>query len=210
ETFANTTLESKDSTSLQLHALKIYQDLICFHLNDKEPFALADVNIERLKFVNDYGTFSDKESLLLQALKSEAYKLKNHEVSGLYDFEIASIYFQQSKQYQPKTSEDTRWKAKEAMAICNAVIEKFPKSKAAEKCAILKQQIEQQSLDIISENILPIQQYGRLLISYKNLDALEFKIFKLTRNELEKFNNIYQKEEQLAFIKKLNVHTQWD
>lgn len=210
ETFANTTLESKDSTSLQLHALKIYQDLICFHLNDKEPFALADVNIERLKFVNDYGTFSDKESLLLQALKSEAYKLKNHQVSGLYDFEIASIYFQQSKQYQPKTSEDTRWKAKEAMAICNAVIEKFPKSKAAEKCAILKQQIEQQSLDIISENILPIQQYGRLLISYKNLDALEFKIFKLTRNELEKFNNIYQKEEQLAFIKKLNVHTQWD
>jgi Bacterial Alpha-2-macroglobulin MG10 domain/CarboxypepD_reg-like domain/MG2 domain/Alpha-2-macroglobulin family/Alpha-2-macroglobulin bait region domain len=210
ETFANLPLESKDSASLQLHALKIYQDLICFHLKDKEPFALADVNIERLKFINEYGTFSDKESLLLQALKSESDKLKTHEVSGLYDFEIASIYYQQSQSYQPKTNEDNLWKAKEAMAICNAVIEKFPNSKAAEKCAILKQQIEQQTLNITSENILPIQQNGRLLISYKNLDVLDFKIFKLTRNQLEQFNKVYQKEEQLAFIKKLDVQNQWE
>src|SRR5690606_35631114 len=62
ETFANMSFESKDATSLQLHALKIYQDLICFHLKDKEPFALADINIERLKFVNQHGTFSNKET----------------------------------------------------------------------------------------------------------------------------------------------------
>src|SRR5690606_29167051 len=46
--------------------------------------------------------------------------------------------------------------------------------------------------------------------SYKNLDALQFKIFKLTRNQLDKFNETYRKEEQLAFIKKLNVFNQWD
>src|SRR5690606_35991684 len=53
-TFSNLELTSKDSTSLQLHALKIYQELIKFHVKDKEPFAFADVNIERLKFVNEY------------------------------------------------------------------------------------------------------------------------------------------------------------
>src|SRR5690606_32537483 len=82
-TFSNLELTSKDSTSLQLHALKIYQELIKFHVKDKEPFAFADVNIERLKFVNEYGTFSDKETLLLQALTTEKDKLKEHEVSGL-------------------------------------------------------------------------------------------------------------------------------
>ncbi len=209
-TFSNIKLTSKDSTSLQLHALKIYQDLIQFHLKDKEPFAFADVNIERLKFVNEYGTFSDKETLLLQALTTEKDKLKEHEVSALYNFEIASIYYQQSQQYQLKTNEDNRWKAKEAMAICNAVIEKFPKSKAAEKCAILKQQIEQQALDITTENFLPIQQHARLLVSYKNLDTLQFKIFKLSQNQLEQFNKVYQKEEQLTFIKKLAVFNQWE
>lgn len=209
-TFQSIEISSKDSTSLQLNALKIYQNLIKFHAKDKEPFALADVNIERLKFVNEYGRFSDKESLLLQALKTEAENLKDHEVSGLYNFEIASIYYQQSQQYQPKTNEDNRWKAKDAMAVCNGIIEKFPKSKATEKSVVLKQQIEQQTLNIITENFIPILQNARVLVSYKNLDALQFKIFKLTRNQLDKFNETYRKEEQLAFIKKLNVFNQWD
>jgi uncharacterized protein YfaS (alpha-2-macroglobulin family) len=209
-TFSNIKLTSKDSTSLQLQTLKIYQNLIQFHLKDTEPFAFADVNIERLKFVNQYGTFSDKEALLLQAFTTEKDQLKAHAVSGLYDFEVASIYYQQSQQYQPKTKEENRWKAKDAMAICNAVIETFPKSKAAEKCAILKEQMLQQNLQITTEDFLPIQKQARLLVSYKNLDTLQFKIFKLTPKQLEQFNKVYQKEEQLAFIKKLAVFNQWE
>ncbi len=209
-TFSNLKITSKDSTSLQLKALKIYQELIQFHLKDKQPFALADINIDRLKFVNQYGTFSNKESLLLDVLKTESEKLKSHEVSGLYDFEIASIYYQQSTQYQPKTNEENRWKAKNAIAICNSVITKFPKSKGAEKCALLKQQIEQQTLKITTESYLPIQQHARLLVSYKNLETLEFSVFKLTRRELKKFNETYKKDEQLAFIKKLDVFSQWE
>ncbi|WP_339917077.1 alpha-2-macroglobulin family protein [Yeosuana marina] len=209
-TFSNLEITSKDSISLQLKALKIYQELIQFHLKDKQPFALADINIERLKFVNQYGTFSNKESLLLEVLKTESEKLKSHEVSGLYDFEIASVYFQQSAQYKPKTNEENRWKAKTAIDICNSVISKFPKSNAAEKCTVLKQQIEQQTLKITTESYLPMQQHARLLVSYKNLETLEFSMFKLTRRELKKFNEIYRKDEQLAFIKKLDVFSQWE
>ncbi|WP_338359672.1 alpha-2-macroglobulin family protein, partial [Yeosuana marina] len=209
-TFSNLEITSKDSISLQLKALKIYQELIQFHLKDKQPFALADINIERLKFVNQYGIFSNKESLLLEVLKTESEKLKSHEVSGLYDFEIASVYFQQSAQYKPKTNEENRWKAKAAIDICNSDITKFPKSKGAEKCTVLKQQIEQQSLKITTESYLPMQQHARLLVSYKNLETLEFSMFKLTRRELKKFNETYRKDEQLAFIKKLDAFSQWE
>ncbi|MFD0989915.1 alpha-2-macroglobulin [Mariniflexile jejuense] len=209
ETYTNLVLDSKDATSLQLNALRIYQDLICFYLHDEEPYALADVNIERLKFIHQHGTFSNKEALLLEALKSEAEKFKTHEVSGLYQFEIASIYYQQSNLFQPKTNEENRWKAKEAMAICNRIISKFPKSKAAEKCEGLKSQILQQTLQITTESVLPIQQHARLLVSYKNLDALQFKIYPISKNELEKFTKIYRKDEQLAFIKKLDANNQW-
>ncbi len=151
-----------------------------------------------------------KKLLLLNALKLESEKLKTHEVSGLYNFEIASIYYQQSNQYQAKTNEENRWKAKEALEICNSVIQQFPKSTAAEKCAILKQQIEQQTLQITTESYLPIQQHSRLLVSYKNIEQLQFKIYELTRNQLEKFNKIYRKDEQLAFIKKLDVSKTWE
>ncbi|MFH4963925.1 carboxypeptidase-like regulatory domain-containing protein [Gaetbulibacter sp. M235] len=210
ETFSKIKLESKDSTSLQLNALKIYQDLIKFHINDKEPFALATINIERLQFVNQHATFSDKEYLLLNTFMTESESLKAEEICGLYDFEIASIYYQQSQQYQPITKEDNRWKAKEAYDLCNKILNEFPKSKGAEKCAILKQQIEKQSIQITTESFLPIQQNARLLISYKNLDSLQFKIFKLNRNQLEKFNKTYKQEEQLAFIKKLDSNNEWE
>jgi len=208
--FSKLAIVSKDSTSLQLNALKIYQDLIQFHLKDKTLFALADVNLERLKFVNQFATFSDKEAILLKALKLESDKLKTHEISGLYNFEIASIYYQQSNQYQAKTKEQNRWKAKEALEICNSVIQRFPKSTAAEKCTVLKQQIEQQTLLITTESYLPIQQHSRLLVSYKNIEQLQFKIYELTRNQLEKFNKTYRKDEQLAFIKKLDVSKTWE
>ncbi|MFD1162699.1 alpha-2-macroglobulin family protein [Hwangdonia seohaensis] len=209
-TFSNLKLASKDSTSLQLNALKIYQDLIRFHLKDKSPLALADVNINRLKFVLQHATFSDKQTILLNALKTESERLKSHEVSGLYDYEIATIYYQQGLEYQPKNKEENRWKTKDAIDICNNVIAKFPKSNGAEKCAVLKQLIEQQSLQITTENFLPILKDARLLIRYKNLNQLQFKIYKISRSQFEKFNKTYRKDEQLAFIKSLKATTQWN
>ncbi len=210
ETFSTLKFESKDSTSLQLNALKIYKDLIRFHLKDQLPFALADVNIERQKFVNQHATFSDKQTILLDALKTESTRLKAHEVSGLYDFEMASIHFQNSQDYQPNKKEENRWKAKEAIDICNTVIYKFPKSNGAKKCAVLKSQIEQETLQITSENFLPIKKNARLLVRYKNLDFLQFNIYKLSESQLEKFNKTYRKDEQRAFINGLNARKQWN
>ena len=98
--------------------------------------------------------------------------------------------YQQSQQYQTNSdtqpdNEKNRWKAKEAITICNKVISKFPESKGAEKCKILKQQIEQQSLQITTEKFLPILQNTRLLLRYKNLNELEFKVFKINRKQLD-------------------------
>ncbi|MFI1745333.1 alpha-2-macroglobulin family protein [Thalassobellus sediminis] len=209
-TFSSLKIKSKDSTSLQLHALKIYQNLYKAHIFDASPYAFIDIDIERLKFVNQRATFNNKENILLKTLLKASELNKAYDMSALYDFEIASIYYNQSNQYEPKTKEEHRWKAKEAIDICNNVISKFPKSKGAEKCAVLKQRIEQQTLQITTESYLPILQDARLLIRYKNLDQLQFKVYKLTRNELETFNKIYKKEEQLDFIKKLKATTKWD
>ncbi len=208
-TFSEINIASKDSTSLQLNALKIYQDLIQFHLKDETPLALANVNIERLKFVNQHATFNDKETILLNALKAEKDKLKHHEIAALYDFEIAAIYFQQSKQYSNSLDDKNRWKAKDAITICSNVLGNFLESKGAEKCAILKRQIEQQELQITTEVYLPIQKDTRLLVSYKNLNSLQFNIYKLNKNQLEKFKNTYRKDEQLVFINNLKSYKTW-
>jgi len=210
-TFSVLNIESKDSTSLQLHALKIYKSLLRFHSTDASPYAFVDVDIERLQFVSQNTTLDNKEALLLETLKAESKRWKDAkvDVSALYDFEIASIYRQQGQNYNPETNVEPRWKIKDALDICNTVISQYPNSKGAEKCKVLKSQILQSNLQLTAENTLPIQQNALVLINYTNIEALQFKVYHISDSQREALNKTYRQDEQLAFFKKLKVAKEW-
>ena len=210
-TFSILNIESKDSTSLQLHALKIYKSLLRFHSTDASPYAFVDVDIERLQFVSQNTTLDNKEALLLETLKAESKRWKDAkvDVSALYDFEIASIYRQQGQNYNPKTNAEPRWKIKDALDICNTVISQYPNSKGAEKCKVLKSQILQSNLQLTAENTLPTQQNALVLINYTNIEALQFKVYHISDSQREILNKTYRQDEQLAFFKKLKVAKEW-
>ncbi|MBR9844701.1 MAG: alpha-2-macroglobulin [Algicola sp.] len=207
--FTTVELTSKDSTSLQLQALKIFQELIQFHSKDSDPTALVDVDIERLKYVAQHATFENKDAVLLETLQSSSDQWKSHHVSGLYDFEIASLWQRQGQQYNPKTNPDVRWKLKDALELCTTVSNRFLKSRASEQCEALKSQILSSRLGLSAETIIPVNTYSKYLVSYTNIDALDFKIFKVSLAQKEAFEKRYRPEEKLSFLKKKNVHTQW-
>jgi len=122
--YARLKIKSKDTLSLELNAIKLYQDLIKFHLKDKAPYALADANIERLDFVKQHATFKAKDSVYIAALEAEIEKHNTHEVSTLYAFKLASILNTQGISYKAETNAEVRWKIKKAIAICDAAISK--------------------------------------------------------------------------------------
>uniref|UniRef100_UPI0025BE3F86 MG2 domain-containing protein n=1 Tax=Lacinutrix sp. TaxID=1937692 RepID=UPI0025BE3F86 len=208
--YANLKIVSKDTSSLELNALKLYQELIKFHLKDKEPYALTDANIERLNFVKQHATFKNKDVVYIEALKAEIEKHKAHEVSALYRFQLASIYNTQGASYNPETNAEVRWKIKEAIAICDAAISKFPKSKGAEQCVVLKQYMESPSLQITTEATLPILTEARLLVTYKALDAINLTAYRLSEKQYINFKKTYRHGEQEAFIAKLDPSKSWD
>jgi len=215
KTFSELKITHQDSTSLQLKALKIYQNLIDFHLKDKDPQALADVDIKRLQFVKTNSILADKDIIYLNTLKKAAETYKTHEVSALYNFEIASLgyYNNTVASHQDDRSQTeidkNRWTLKEALALCNAVLKQFPKSKGAEKCDVLKQRILKPTLQLTVEKNIPIQTHSLMLVRFSNLKSLAFKAIKLTETELERFNKTYRKEERLAFIKSLKSTEEW-
>ncbi|PWI31085.1 alpha-2-macroglobulin [Flavobacteriaceae bacterium LYZ1037] len=209
KTFSNLNITSKDSTSLELQALKVYQDLIRFHLKDNKPDALADVNILRYNFVKEHATFKNKDNLLIQAYATEAERIKTHEASGLYTFEIANIYYKQGQDYQPITNETNRWKIKDAEQLCQSIIIKFPKSHAAVKAQILLKKIHQESLNIQAENYLPIQQDAKILVRYKNLEQLDFSAYKIFEKQFEAIDKIHNLVDKLDYINKLKAETSW-
>ncbi len=207
--FINADLKSKDTLSLQRNALKIYQNLIKFHRHKKETKAFVDVNIERLNFVKQHATFKNAEDVLIETLKSESAALKTSELSALYDYEIALAYQRQGNTYyfnleESASKDKNRWKLKEAIAICNAVTEKFPESIGAQKCAVLIEQIKQPNLHLQAEEFIGINSPSRTLVTYKNLEKLDFKIYKVSNSQLKRYNDIYRTEEKEAFFKKLN------
>ncbi len=209
KSFSKLEITSKNNTSLQLQALKLYQDLTQFHLKDKKQDALVDIDIQRLKFVYQHATFENKEAVYLNTLQNHILGIKFNELTGLYAFEIASIYLEQGRTYQPTTNDKHRWMLKEALDMGNNVYQIFPNSKAAEKFKVLKRQILQKSLQITAESHLPINKNSRLLIRYKNYDKLDFKVYHISRNQLKKLNRTYRKEEQLVFFNKLKTDKQW-
>src|SRR4030095_5356771 len=83
---------TRDSLSLQHKAVLLYQQLISFHLNDKEPDGLIDVDIERIEFVNEKGVQENKKQLYLAALNHIAHQYENIPASSQALYFMAQQY----------------------------------------------------------------------------------------------------------------------
>ncbi|EPR73103.1 hypothetical protein ADIWIN_1884 [Winogradskyella psychrotolerans RS-3] len=209
EIFTRIDLSSKDSLSLQRNALKIYQNLLKFHRKGKTSKAFADVDIERLNFVAQHGTFSNLEDQLLNTLQSTSKKLKASELSTLYDYEIAKLHEKQGNLFNHTPGENeinskSQWKLKEAIAICNVAISKFPNSIGAQKCEFLIAQIGKPNLELQVEEFIGINSPSKLLATYKNLEGLEFKVYKVSQKQLELYSRTYSDDKKMEFFKKLD------
>ena len=207
ELFINLDLKSKDENSLQFNALKIYQSLLKFHRKAEPTKAFVSNDIERLKFVSQHATYTNKQDLLLETLKTRAVAFKALDLSASYNFEIASIYKQQGNTNSNIKNEDltNRWRIKEAFDLCNAVISNYPKSDGAKQCDILKQQILQPYIKLQAEEYTPINSASRILVNYKNLTSLDFKIYKVNNSQLDTYNKIYNASDKAKFFNKLSV-----
>ncbi|WP_240923738.1 carboxypeptidase-like regulatory domain-containing protein [Mangrovimonas sp. CR14] len=208
--FSSLNITSTDSTSLPLKALKLYQDLIQFHQTDTQADALVDVDIERLNFVESYASFPDKQDILIRTLKESQDNYSGQAVSTLYGFEEAQQYYYQGQGYQPRTQEENRWKVKKAYDLCEQLIKNFPESIGAEKCEVLQSYISRESLNLMTESHLPIQQHSKVLVTYKNIQALEFKVFKLTEKQYKTYQENHREDLQWEFIKKLTASDVWE
>jgi TonB-dependent SusC/RagA subfamily outer membrane receptor len=208
--FTSQTITSKDSISNHLQALKIYKNLTLFHLKDTEPTALINLTLERLNFVKTNTVLNTKEELYLGTLQTLKREFKNYKASTEIDFEIAKLFNDQGKLYQPKTNTTNQFKQKIALDICNLAIHNFPTSIGAKNCEQLKNEILSKYISIQTENYVPITTHARLLVTYKNLEKVYFTGFEISKNQQNKFNRIYNDSLKTEFINNLKPTLKWD
>ncbi len=208
--FAAMKIDNNDSTSLQVRALRVYQKLLQLHSSTKNLHAFTEVDTERLKYIYQNATFENKGQQYLEVLQNAAEASKNSSTSALYNYEIATLYQQQGNTYSPKTNEEHQWKPKEALEVCGSVIAKHPKSRGAEKCRALKSQILAKSLQLTTEQHIPINTTSRLQVDYKNHSALQLTAYRISQRGLKQLEKLYPQPKKLQFIKKLTIAKQWE
>ncbi|MDO9039806.1 MAG: hypothetical protein Q7U65_00360, partial [Bacteroidota bacterium] len=156
--FAALKITSPDAFSFEFQALKLFQEVVSLHLNDKDPTALIDADLERLSFVHQKSLLPEKDSLYLAALYLLESKYLNHPSSTEVSWQIAVQLNNDGEQevipYKGQSasvqvvSEKNKWDKKQAFEICQAAIKRFPDSFGANNCRSLIESIQQPSLSI--------------------------------------------------------------
>jgi hypothetical protein len=209
--FADLNLTSPDTLSFEYQVIKLYQEVIAFHLSDKAPAALIDAETGRLWFVHEKSVLPEKDSLYLAALNSLESLYKNHPSSTEVAFKIASQlnggetiavpFLDEEEAIQP-VSETHKWDKKKAIVICEAAISRFPESTGSKNCRSLIESIKQPSLAITTEYASIPEKPSLALVSYKNISKVFFRLIKINP---ETDRDLKEKEQSVRLEKYLGL-----
>ncbi|MBI1343848.1 MAG: alpha-2-macroglobulin [Terrimonas sp.] len=206
--FIHRKFETPDPASLHQKALLLYQGLLEFHMADKNPDALIDVDISRLLFVKENSTHPDKESLYRLALTHLINQYKNIPAAAQAEYLLAKAYNEDADGYQPLGDTSHRFDRLRAKAICEKVLAAKDSSEGWVNCYNLLQSITKKELSFQLEKVnLPGQAF-RVLTRYRNLSSLYLRLVRADQQLIDSVGN-YLNEKSWEYILQAPVYKTW-
>jgi uncharacterized protein YfaS (alpha-2-macroglobulin family) len=189
--FVDMIVSTPDSLSLKYQAILLFQDIIRFHLNDADPTALVEVDLERLEFVYKIFNMNNPEQLYEDALRNLLTRYANLPVSAYASYKLANHLYKQGFLYDPSISEAYRWNFKLAESICKAAREAYPESYGANCCTILLQNICIPDLSMETEQFVLPGASQKALLKLRNLNDVKLKIYKIPYPDVREMQKHY-------------------
>ncbi|MGC3944786.1 MAG: carboxypeptidase-like regulatory domain-containing protein [Chryseolinea sp.] len=188
-------------------ALKLFRHLLIFHRQNRDTNAYVNLEIERLKFVQQHSVLSNTNELFTTALRNIKAINQHHPASTLIDFELASDLLSTTSNNKQDTTH--RLDKGRALAICNAAMSKFPDSDGAARCKAVKEFILTKRLSIETETFLPVSKPSRLLVDYANLATLHFRVYKVPVSVVSDFRRMSDSI-KTEFLSRNRMQTSWE
>ena len=177
--FANHHFYAPDTSSSHFKALLLFQELILFHLKDSGPDALVDVDLERIEFANTYGIMENRAELYLGSLLNLTREYGYRTAAQQAWYLQALWYYAKGNQYKPIADTANRYALLTAKEICEKVILQKDSSEGKFNCQELLKRITRRELDMQTEKVnLPGEPF-RVLVKYKNLLQVYFRLIKV-------------------------------
>lgn len=190
--FIHRRFETKDSASLEYHALLLYQKLIAFHINDPAPDALIDVDLARIQYVRQKSVHPDKDQLYFMAINHVAEQYQSAPAAAQAWFLQAQWFNEQADQYLNSPDSVYRYERVKAVEVCEKVIRENPQTEGGINAYNLLRQIRTPSLHFSAEHVNVPDKPFRVLVKYKNTNKVWLRLVKAAdyiRNNLEENDN---------------------
>jgi hypothetical protein len=203
KTFINYNYQSKDSSSHELYAIRLYQQLLRFHASDNDKSALINADIERIEYaysnsVNEYKTRLYKEAL------EHIYTQYTTQPEAMQAGYLLAVWWQlKGDNYSEATGiGDDKFAYQQAELICKEIIKKNPGSEGGINAAILLHHLQSPSISMEVEKVNTVAEPFRALVKFKNTGGIFLRVIKLT-DDIETALNKENYNEQDAYWKKL-------
>ncbi|RYU77928.1 alpha-2-macroglobulin family protein [Hymenobacter persicinus] len=156
-----------DSLNGQFHVLRVLQQLTAFRLADAaNPAALADVDLARLRFVNEHAALPDQPAQYRAALARATDAYRALPIASRFMFEQANAL-----------REDNPTQARE---LALAAEKAYPKSRGARQAASLRQSLEAVELSFTTEEVVLPTRPWLLKLEVRNVTKLYARAYRVS------------------------------
>ncbi|MGA1845319.1 MAG: alpha-2-macroglobulin family protein [bacterium] len=154
--------QTTDTSSPLLKAMKIYQEVLAFHINDPSKEAFVDADINRLIFINAYSFGEEKSTHYITRLSEIAEAHPSLPLSSLAYYYWAREIYSQGNYV-------------EAHALAQQGATQHADSNESKMCQSLLAQIEAKELTLQSEySVTPV--YAEVRLDYRNITEVHLRV----------------------------------
>ncbi|WP_266362019.1 alpha-2-macroglobulin family protein [Tellurirhabdus rosea] len=200
--FAQTPLQTRDAESLRFQALKLFQELIRFHLAGKNTAALADVDNLRLQFVHRYSIVPGKDALYQQALERGVARYAGQPAEAEYLYSLAKLLAgNEPPRFRPLIPGETtppqpaddrdRWNRKKAADLCRDLVQRYPQALPGRNAAALLENLTAPGLNVQVERVNQPGKPFRAEVVFRNVPRLYFRTVNVSVAESRGLLNEY-------------------
>ena len=193
----------------EVAVLKTFQQLEELHSAEKDTLALVYSGLKRLEYVRENYRGDENWEKYMNALDRLSQKYSNSTAAPLLLYTGALYYYERADERDEKGKLLHPSFNKKAVELAQQVVETYPGTEMEQRAFSLLSAIKSVHLQVrMPEYLLP-KNAGRLLLSYKSIDSVQLKIFRVPAIFPNKFNWYQKKDEIQAFAEDhVPIHSQ--
>ena len=195
EIFIKHTFISTDSISPDYQIVRLLQNWLKLHINDKSPEALIDIDLLRLDYVFQNSPLKYKKRYYRTALEHLSDKYPDIPANAEFSYRLAQMLIESGNEWDGKSIKGKN-DLKDAYDMASKAFNKFPGSFGGVNCKSLMQQLPTPTLNIQIESVYNINKPMLGLISYKNLSGFHYRLIKSDDNIRKAIEQILNKQGQ--------------